>query len=37
MFGVFEIIENKRVFLKLQLQQSMKILNVFHPNLLQKT
>ena len=36
MLGSFKIIRNKRVFVKLQLTQSTKIHNVFHPNLLQK-
>ena len=36
MLGPFEVIGNKRVFVELQLPQSMKIHNVFHPNLLQK-
>ena len=36
MLGSFEVIGNKRVSVELQLPQSMKIHNVFHPNLLQK-
>ncbi len=36
MLGFFEIIGNKGVSIELQLLQSMKIHNVFHPNLLQK-
>ncbi len=36
MLGSFEVIGNKRVSIELQLPQSMKIHNVFHPNLLQK-
>ena len=36
MLSSFEVIGNKRVSVKLQLPQSMKIHNVFHPNLLQK-
>ncbi len=34
MLGFFEVIENKRVVVELQLPQSMKIHNIFHPNLL---
>ena len=37
MLGFFEIIGNKRVFIELQLPQSMKIYNVFYPYLLRKT
>ena len=36
MLGPFEVIGNKRVSVELQLPQSMKIHNVFHPNLLRK-
>lgn len=36
MLGFFEIIRNKKVFIKLQLPQLMKIYNVFYPNLLKK-
>ena len=36
MLGPFEVIENKRVFVELQLPQSMKIHNIFHYNLLRK-
>ena len=36
MLGFFEVIGNKRVFVELQLLQSIKIYNVFHSNLLQK-
>ncbi len=36
MLGPFEVIRNKGVSVELQLPQSMKIHNVFHPNLLQK-
>ena len=36
MLGPFEVIGNKRVFIELQLLQSMKIHNFFHSNLLQK-
>ena len=36
MLGPFEIIENKKISVELQLLQSMKILNVFHLNLFQK-
>ncbi len=32
--GFFEVIENKGVFVELQLPQSIKIYNIFHPNLL---
>ena len=35
--SLFEVIRNKRVFIELQLPQSIKIYNVFHPYLLQKT
>ena len=34
--GLFEVIKNKGVFVELQLPQSIKIHNVFHPNFLQK-
>ncbi len=34
--GLFEVIGNKGVSVELQLPQSMKIHNVFHPNQLQK-
>ena len=37
MLGLFEVIVNKGVSVELQLPQSMKIYNIFHPNLLQKT
>lgn len=37
MLGIFEVLENKRVLLKLLLLQLMKIHNVFYPNLLCKT
>lgn len=36
MLGFFEVTGNKRVSVKLQLLQSIKIHNVFHQNLLQK-
>ena len=36
MLGPFEVIGNKGVSVELQLPQSMKIHNVFHPNLLRK-
>ena len=36
MLGLFKVIGNKRVSIELQLLQSIKIHNVFHPNLLQK-
>ena len=36
MLGPFEVIGNKGVSVELQLLQSMKIHNVFHPNLLRK-
>ena len=36
MLGYFDIIQNKEVFVELQLPQSMKIYNVFYFNLLQK-
>ena len=36
MIGPFEVIEIKGISLELQLFQTMKIHNVFHPNLLQK-
>ena len=36
MLGFFEVIGNKEVSVELQLPQSIKIHNVFHPNLLQK-
>lgn len=36
MLSFFEVIEKKKVFIKLQLPQSIKIHNVFHSNLLQK-
>ena len=36
MLSFFEVIGNKGVSIELQLPQSMKIHNVFHPNLLQK-
>ena len=36
MLGLFEVTENKRNSVELQLPQSMKIHNVFYPNLLQK-
>ena len=36
MLGPFEVIGNKGVSVELQLVQSMKIHNVFHPNLLRK-
>ena len=36
MIRSFEVIKNKEIFVKLQLPQSMKIHNVFHPNLLHK-
>ena len=36
MLGFFKVIGNKSVFVELQLPQSMKIHNVFHPHLLQK-
>ena len=34
---LFEVKGNKRVFIELQLLKSMKIYNIFHPNLFQKT
>lgn len=34
--GFFKIIKNKSIFIELQLLQSMKIYNVFYPNLFQK-
>ena len=37
MLGPFEVIGNKGVSVELQLPQSMKIHNVFHPNLLRKS
>ena len=37
MFGFFEVIENKGIFVKLQLPQSIKIHNVLYSNLLQTT
>ena len=37
MIGPFEVIGKKNISLELQLPQTMKIYNVFHPNLLQKT
>ena len=37
MLRFFEVIGIKRVFVKLQLPQSIKIHNIFHLNLLQKT
>ena len=36
MLGFFEVIRNKEISVQLQLPQSMKIHNVFHPNLLRK-
>ncbi len=36
MLSPFEVIRNKGVSVELQLPQSMKIHNVFYPNLLQK-
>lgn len=36
MLRLFEVIRNKRIFVKLQLSQSMKIYNVFYLNLLPK-
>ncbi len=36
MLGPFEVIGNKGVSMELQFPQSMKIHNVFHPNLLRK-
>lgn len=36
MLSFFKIIENKKVFVELQLLQSMNIYNIFHSNLLQK-
>ena len=37
MIGLFEVIRKKSISLELQLSQVMKIYNVFHLNLLQKT
>ena len=37
MIDFFEIIEKKKILLKLQFLQAMKIYNIFHLNLLQKT
>ena len=37
MLSPFEVINNKRVFVELELPQSMKIHNIFHLNLFQKT
>lgn len=37
MIGLFEVIKKKNISLELQLPQVIKIYNVFHPNLLQKT
>ena len=36
MIGFFDVIGKKGISLKLQLPQTMKIHNVFYPNLLQK-
>lgn len=37
MLGPFEVIKNKEISIELQLSQSIKIHNVFYPNLLRKT
>ena len=37
MIGPFKVIGKKSISLELQLPQAMKIHNIFHPNLLQKT
>ena len=37
MLSFFEIIDKKKVFIKLHLLQSIKIYNVFYLNLFQKT
>lgn len=36
MLRLFNVIENKIVFVEFQLPQSIKIHNIFHPNLFQK-
>lgn len=37
MIGFFEVIGQKKILLKLQFLQAMKIYNVFHPNLLKES
>ena len=37
MIGFFEVFRKKSISLELQLSQAIKIYNIFHPNLLQKS